>query len=126
MVFRGGEPGGPSITLDGDGEEGPSSTSALLLSLAACMAMDVRDILAKGRVAVTGLDVAVEGTRASDPPRRFESIRMVFEVEGPAEGDRSRMERALSLSRTKYCSVLHTLRPDLDLDFTIHRSRPHG
>lgn len=122
MVFRGGEAGGPSITLDGDGEEGPSSTSALLLSLASCLAMDVRQILEKGRVSVTGLDVEVVGTRAPEPPRRFESIRMVFAVEGPAEEDRGRMERALSLSRSKYCSVLHTLRPDLELDLTIRRS----
>lgn len=122
MVFRGGEPDGPSVVLDGDGEEGPSSTSALLLSLASCMAMDVREILEKGRVPVTGLEVEVAGTRAPEPPRRFEKIRMSFEVEGPTEEDGGRMERALALSRDKYCSVLHTLRPDLELDLTIRRS----
>ncbi|MDX1567037.1 MAG: OsmC family protein [Longimicrobiales bacterium] len=122
QAFRGGEPGGPFITLDGSGEEGPSPTTALLLSVAACMGIDIRHILEKSRVSVTGVDVEVTGTRAEDHPRRFESVSMIFTVDGPAEEDEERMERALSLSRSTYCSVLHTLRSDLDLDLTIRRS----
>lgn len=122
-TFRGGEPDGPAIVLDGDGEEGPSPTTALLLSLAACMGIDVRQILEKSRVSVTGVDVAVEATRVDDHPRRFEAVRMAFSVEGPGEEDEERMERALSLSESTYCSVLHSLRSDLELELTIRRSR---
>ena len=122
-VFRGGEAEGPDVVLDGGGEEGPSPTSALLLSLAACMGIDIRHILEKSRVPVQGLTVDVEGTRAEEPPRRFETVRMVFTVEGAGEDDGGKMDRALSLSESTYCSVLHTLRSDLELDLTIRRSR---
>ncbi|MFP3947963.1 MAG: OsmC family protein [Gemmatimonadota bacterium] len=122
QAFRGGEPGGPSVILDGTGEEGPSPTTALLLSLAACMGIDIRHILEKSRVSVTGVEVEVTGTRAEDHPRRFESVSMLFTVRGPGEEDEAPMERALSLSRSTYCSVLHTLRSDLELDLTIRRS----
>jgi len=29
------------------------------------------------------------------------------------------VDRAVDLSRDKYCSVLHTLRPDLELDIQV-------
>lgn len=122
MVFRGGSPGGPATTLDGDGEAGPSPTQALLLSVAACMGIDIVHILGKSRVSLTDLRVEIEGRRAEKPPRRFEAIRVVFTVEGPAEDDRPRLERALSLSEETYCSVLHTLRADLDLETSIRRA----
>ena len=64
----------------------------------------------------------VTGTRVEDHPRRFESVSMVFTVDGPGEEDEQRMERALSLSQSTYCSVLHTLRSDLEMDLTIRRS----
>jgi uncharacterized OsmC-like protein len=34
--------------------------------------------------------------------------------------------RAIELSRTKYCSVWNTIRPDVDLktSFTVHRETP--
>jgi len=87
------------------------------------MAIDIRQILEKSRVSVDGLEVEVEGTRAEEPPRRFEALRMIFTVDGPGEGDEGKMDRALSLSKDTYCSVLHTLRSDLELDLTIRRSR---
>lgn len=121
QAFRGGREGGPEIVLDGEGGEGPSPTTGLLLSLAACMGVDIRHILEKSRVPVTGLEIEVDGTRADEPPRRFQTVRLVFEVEGPEPEDRPRMLRALELSESTYCSVLHTLRSDLDLELTIRR-----
>lgn len=103
------------ITVDGEGKAGPSPTETLLLSLAGCMAIDVKMILDKGRVPLTGLDVEVEADRKEEPPRRFTAVRLLFRLDGPSEGDRGKVRRALELSRDKYCSVLHTLRPDLDL-----------
>ena len=34
--------------------------------------------------------------------------------------DRAKVERAVKLSRETYCSVMHTLRPDLDLLLEVH------
>jgi putative redox protein len=94
----------------------------LLLSLAGCMGVDVVDILNKSRVPLEALRVEVEGDRAPEPPRRFEAIRLTYHVRGPSDADQGKLERAVQLSKDKYCSVLHTLRPDVDLDVRIVRT----
>ncbi len=122
LRFRGGPEDAPPITMDSDGVEGPSPTSTLLLSLAGCMGVDVVHILEKSRVPVESLSVEVEGERVEDPPRRFERIRLVFVVSGPDEEHRDRIERAVELSRDKYCSVLHSLREDMEWEMEIRRA----
>ena len=121
LAFVGGAEGGPEITTDSGGGAGPSPTQLLLLSLAGCMGVDVRMILEKSRVPVDALEVEVEGDRMTEPPRRFHAIRLTYRLRGPAEEDQPRLERAVRLSTEKYCSVLHTLRPDLELDVRIER-----
>lgn len=122
LAFRGGAVGGPEIVLDSDAKAGPSPTQVLLLSLAGCMAVDVRMILEKSRVPVESLEVVVEGDRAAEPPRYFHSLRLTYRLRGPSEADQARLERAVQLSRDTYCSVLHTLRPDMSLDVRIERA----
>lgn len=119
MRFEGGPAGVPASIVDGGSKAGPSPTDHLLLAAAGCMGADVLDILAKSRVPVEALEVHVEGRRAEKPPRRFTSISMVFRLRGPGEGDRPKVDRAIGLSRDTYCSVLHTLRPDLELAFEV-------
>lgn len=122
LAFRGGAGGGPEIVLDSNGVAGPSPTQALLLSLAGCMAVDVRMILEKSRVPVEALEVVVEGDRAADPPRYFHALRLTYRITGPTDADQAKLERAVQLSRDTYCSVLHTLRPDMSLDVRIERA----
>ena len=110
------------ITLDSDSAEGPSPTEALLMSVAACMAVDIQVILEKGRVPVDGLTVDVSGLRAPEPPRRFVSLDISIRVSGPAEGDQGKIERAAELSRDKYCSVFQTLRSDIEVRLTARRT----
>ena len=120
MRFRGAgtEPRTPEIEIDGDGETGPSPTLLLLLSAAACAASDVVLILTKGRVALRRVAVDVQGTRRDVEPRRFVSIRYRFTIAGD-KLDRAKAERAVQLSVEKYCSVMHTLAPDLDVAYDI-------
>jgi putative redox protein len=122
LIFTGGAEGGPQITVDSGGVAGPSPTQLLLTSLAGCMGVDIRMILEKSRVPVEFLEVLVDGDRAGTEPRRFEALRLTCRVRGPGDGDQPKLERAVQLSRDKYCSVLHTLRPDLDLEIHIERA----
>jgi len=85
----------------------------LLLSLAACLGSDVVTIVGKMRVRLTGLDVSVEGERAENDPRRYTRIHLHCVADGVPEADAPKLDRALELSLQKYCSVFHTLRPDL-------------
>ena len=117
-VFSGG-PEGLHARLDGSGETGPSPMDALLLALAGCMAIDVRMIVEKSRVVLTSLQVEAVGERAEDHPRRFEAVHLLYRVGGPSAEDLPKVDRAVQLSRDKYCSVLHSLRPDLELTVEV-------
>lgn len=119
LEFRGGKVGGPEVLIDSDGEAGPSPTVALVLALAGCMAVDVLDITQKMRVRIDGLRVTVEGDRRADPPRRFTALRQKFSVSGAAAADEPKLRRAIDLSREKYCSVLHSLREDIEMSFDL-------
>lgn len=121
-AFVGGVQGGVEVPIDGDGQTGPSPMDALLLSLAGCMGADVLMILRKGRVPVTTLEVDVEGDRRDEPPRRYTALRLVYRISGPGAEHEAKLERAVALSRDRYCSVMHSLRPDLDVEIDIRRS----
>lgn len=88
------------------------------MSLAGCMALDVKHILEKGRLPVEEVEVEISGDRAEDHPRRFTAVRMRIRVKGPGEDGRAKLDRAVQLSRETYCSVLHTLRPDLEMEIS--------
>ncbi len=119
LRFRGGREGGPEVLLDGRSEAGPSPMQTLLLALAGCSAADVVEILGKMRVPLAGLEVTIEGDRAAEAPRRYTAIRMRYLARGlPAEAE-ARLRHAVELSREKYCSVLHTLRPDVVVESDV-------
>jgi putative redox protein len=113
-AFRATSAAGSEIVLDGDAENGFSPMQALVTSLGACMGIDVIIILTKMRADLKRLRVALEGERRQEPPRYFERLRVKFEIAGGVPA--AKAERAVKLSREKYCSVLHTLRPDLMIE----------
>jgi putative redox protein len=108
-----GRAGTAAMAMDVAGGSDPTPVQTLAFALAGCMGMDILDILAKGRLPVTGLRLRLTGERVADPPRRFTSFALHVTVTGAVPPDR--IERALALSVEKYCSVWHTLRPDLAL-----------
>ena len=119
LMFEAGAVGGPQIRLDGNARMGPSPLATLLLAYGGCMAADIVDISVKGRTGLTGLEVSVEGDRAKDMPRRYTRIVMRFTAHGVGAADEPKLQRALELSREKYCSVLHSLREDIALEFEL-------
>lgn len=113
--------GGGSVTLDGDSAAGPSPVEALAFSLAACMAADVVDILVKGRHPLQALRTDLVAERASDPPRRVLRVTLRFALRGAVPTPA--IERAITLSRDRYCSVWHSMSSDIEL-LTSHEVEP--
>jgi putative redox protein len=114
-------PGSPAIELHSSTPGVSSPPQALAYAVMACMAMDVVHVIQKGRHPFTAMTVKFEGERADEHPRRFVSMSLDFQITGKVD-DRV-VERAIELSRTKYCSVWNTVRPDVKLrtSFTIFR-----
>jgi uncharacterized OsmC-like protein len=46
-------------------------------------------------------------------------VRLTFVLDGPSSEERSKVDRAIELSREKYCSVLHSLRSDLEFETVV-------
>ena len=108
--------GQTALSIDSRGIAGPSPVEALALAIAGCMGIDVVDIVKKGRHPLDGLVVTLNAERAPEPPRRFVNVVLHFTVKGNVPT--AALERALQLSRDKYCSVWQTLRQDLPLTTT--------
>lgn len=109
-----GRSGDVELTMDSPGVPGaPSPVQALAFALAGCMAMDVAVVLTKSRLPVSSLRVRLDAERAATDPRRLVGASLHFTVKGAVPPER--MDRALTLSREKYCSVWNSLRPDIEL-----------
>ena len=119
LAFSGQIGSGPAVVIDSASKAGPSSMDSLLLGLMGCMSIDLLVVLQKGRVRVDSLETRVESERAPEPPKRFTRVRLTFVLDGPSPKDRAKVDRAIKLSREKYCSVLHSLRPDLEFETAV-------
>lgn len=120
LRFHGGgvDPATPSITLDPDTKDGPTPMEVLLLGAAGCAGADVVSILKKMKVGLESVSIDLVGERRTDHPKRYTGLKYVFRFAG--EGlDMSKAERAVNLSLDKYCSVLHSLNPDIKVDHEI-------
>jgi len=115
LVFTGTTPQGYEIEFDAQAQWGCKPTEALLLSLAGCMGIDVVSILAKMRITLGSFRMEIEGERNPIPPQYYKAIEIVLYIAGK-NLDPRKVERAIDLSREKYCSVYNSLRPDLTLN----------
>ncbi|PKN20332.1 MAG: peroxiredoxin [Deltaproteobacteria bacterium HGW-Deltaproteobacteria-6] len=112
LVFTGTTQQGYEIEFDGQAQWGCKPTESLLLSLAGCMGIDVVTILTKMRIALTGFRMEIAGERNPAPPQYYRVVEMVLHIAGE-NLDPGKVERAIALSKDKYCSVYNSLRPDM-------------
>ena len=120
MRFRavGTEPATPAIEIDGDGNSGPSPMITLLLAAGGCSGSDVVSILQKMRVQLGQVSVEVRGQRREEEPRRYLAVHYRYVISG--EGlDQDKAQRAVTLSLEKYCSVIHSLAPDIKVTHEV-------
>jgi putative redox protein len=104
-----------------DGEEvalGVRPMEALLAALGTCTAFDVVSILAKRQTPVESYRIELEGERAEEHPRRYTRIWVRHLVSGEGITPES-LERAVSLSHEKYCSVVATLNAEIEYEVVL-------
>ncbi len=118
LRFEGGEPDGPSIVVDADNATSPGPMLMLLMAAAACSGADVVSILKKMQVGLESLEIAMEGERRTEHPKHYTAIRYTWTIRGLGL-DETKARRAIDLSMEKYCSVLHSLRPDIATSYAL-------
>ncbi|HWO69222.1 MAG TPA: OsmC family protein [Actinomycetota bacterium] len=103
LRFEGEDSRGFRFPVSGEeGSAGAKPSDLLPISLAACTAYDVVNVLRKQRQDLRGLEVRIDAEQEDRPPWRFLRIAMRFVVRGPV--DPRKAERALALG-LKDCSV---------------------
>ncbi|MCL4474799.1 MAG: OsmC family protein [Nitrospirae bacterium] len=112
LIFHGRTQRGEEVDYDAEFQWGCSPTETLLMSLAGCLAIDVVSFLQKMRATVTKFKIDYSGERNLTPPQYYKSMELVIHISGENITPR-KMDRVISLSQEKYCSVYHSLRKDL-------------
>lgn len=123
VKFSGTSAFGHTITTDvakekgGDGA-GYRPTELLLYAVAGCTGVDVVRILEKQRQELTGLEIEVTAQESEETPRYFESFKVTYRFSGN-NLEPSKLQMAVELSETKYCSVSETLRRSVKVSSEI-------
>ena len=122
LTYIGGEDGaswradtesGHHLIVDGSPNIGGKNLGArpmefVLLGLGGCSAMDVLEILRKGRKTVKDCTIQLKAQRAETVPKVFTHIHLHYQVYG-TDLLETTVDRAVRLSREKYCSVARML-----------------
>jgi putative redox protein len=102
----------------GGKDRGPTPKPLLLTALAGCTGMDVASILAKMRMPFDSFEVEVQGDLTAEHPIVYSQIRVRYLFKGP-QLDRDKIEKAVRLSREKYCGVAAMLAKVCELKLEI-------
>jgi putative redox protein len=98
---------------DGDDPQAPTPIEQTLIALCACTGIDVATILRKMKVPLRALEVSADADRSPDHPRVFTRIRLKYVVAGEVPADK--LQRAIELSESTYCSVGAMLRASAEV-----------
>lgn len=117
QLYEGTNSRGQSIVLAGEGQAvGPMES--VLLAGASCASIDLEIILNKMQQPLSGLEVKVTGERAEDQvPKVFVKVHLHFILYGRL--DSTKVDRAISLSVEKYCSVLTMVAKTAAVDYSF-------
>ena len=92
----------------GGADSAPTPMELVMLGLLGCTGLDVASILGKMKQPVEHLEVRATHERAESHPRIFSRIHLTYELRGDL--DQRKVQRAVELSESTYCSVSAMLR----------------
>jgi putative redox protein len=114
---------GHAVVIDGAPEAGGRNVGMrpmemVLGGAAACTAFDVVWILKRARQPVADCIVEAEATRAPVEPKVFTRIHLKYAVAGRGL-DPHQVERAVKLSKEKYCSATIMLAHSVEITYEV-------
>lgn len=123
MAFTGTPDSGHSVLMDAFGnvggeDQGPRPTELVLMGLGGCTAMDVISILEKMKQNITGFEIKVHADKAETHPKVFTHIVLEYILTGRSI-DPGAVEKAVMLSKEKYCSVQAMLGKTAEIETKI-------
>ncbi len=108
-----------AATVDqGSPPKGAAPKHLVLMGLTGCTGMDVISILNKMKLKITRFELSAEAEIAKDHPMVFTRIRLKYLFSG-SDLDLDKLNKAVSLSLDKYCSVTAMLKPTVKIEHEI-------
>lgn len=109
-------PSGHAQVIDLNGERSAASGPLELvqIALAGCTGADVISILKKKRQEVTAYRVEVRATRREEHPRSYQQMDVKHIIRGRSIEEKA-VAHAVQLSTDKYCGVISSLRPTVEI-----------
>jgi len=101
----------------GGANSAPTPMELVIMGLAGCTGVDVVSILEGMRQPLRALEITAEYERAEGHPRVFTRIELRYRLQGDL--DPAKVERAVALSKDKYCSVSALLADKVDIVHTV-------
>jgi len=121
MTFVAESGSGHAVVVDAAPDAGGRNLGArpmelVLMGTGACSAIDVVHILRKARQPVSGCVVELDSERAPEDPKVFTRIHLHYVVTGKGLAP-AQVERAIKLSKEKYCSATIMLAKSAEISF---------
>lgn len=122
MLFHADTMGG-SFNIDaaeavGGTNNGVRPKALMLTSLAGCTGMDIVSLLKKMRAEVEGIDIDVSGELTEEHPKYYNKVHMTYKFYGK-DFKKDKIEKAVELSKDKYCGVMEMFRKFADVTMEI-------
>lgn len=106
-----------SPEIGGEGK-GVRPMELLLISIGGCASIDIGLILKKQRQRLDDYSIELIGIRKEEDPKTFQSIELKVKVTGEINPDK--LQKAIDLTTSKYCSVLLSLHPNIEINTSFH------
>ncbi|NVK29960.1 MAG: OsmC family protein [Gammaproteobacteria bacterium] len=125
MSFVAESGSGHTVVMDGSPDHGGRNLASrpmemVLMGLGGCTSFDVVSMLKKARQDVNHVEVNITAERADAIPAVFTKIHIEFVIDGNDVSDKQ-IERAVSLSAEKYCSVSKMLEATVEITHSWRR-----
>jgi putative redox protein len=113
---------GNTVRLDASPDIGGTGTGMrpmqlLLTALGACGTIDIINILKKQRQPLDDIKIEVTGERPDTTPAPFIAAHIHFKLFGKLDPDK--VQKAVSLSVEKYCSVAETIKKTTKITYSF-------
>lgn len=114
---------GHDMPIDASESAGGDDSAArplemLLAGLGGCTSIDVVLILNKMKAEIMDFSVDIEAEREDEHPKRFKKIHLNYYIKGKNLDDK-KVEKAIDLSESKYCSASASLNAEITSSFDI-------
>ena len=102
----------------GGKSKGPKPKPLMMVALAGCTGMDIVSLLNKMRVDYESLNIKIDGELTEEHPKHFTKMKVIYELKGK-NIDIKKVQKAVDLSKEKYCGVSYSYKGIMDLEYEI-------